>query len=37
MNLFYWEHSAGNFGAMGQAEWDIIKDEFTPYSSLWAI
>lgn len=32
MDLFYWEHWAGNFGAMGQADWDIIMDEFTPYS-----
>lgn len=32
MDLFYREHWAGNFGAMGQADWDIIKDEFTPYS-----
>ena len=32
LDLFYWEHFAGNFASMTQAEWDIIQDVFTPYN-----
>jgi hypothetical protein len=32
LDLFYWEHWAGNFAAMGQAGWDISQETFTPYN-----
>ena len=32
LDLFYWEHWAGNFAAMSQAEWDIVQEVFTPYN-----
>lgn len=32
LDLFYWEHWAGNFAAMAQAEWDIVQEVFTPYN-----
>jgi len=32
LDLFYWEHWAGNFAAMAQSEWDIVQDVFTPYN-----
>ncbi|MGH7380663.1 MAG: hypothetical protein ACREKR_00335 [Candidatus Methylomirabilales bacterium] len=32
LDLFYWEHWAGNFAAMTQSEWDIVQEVFTPYN-----
>ncbi len=32
LDLYYWEHWAGNFAAMGQAERDIVQEAFTPYN-----
>lgn len=32
LELFEWEHWAGNFAAMGQSEWDIVQEAFTPYN-----
>ena len=32
LDLFYWEHWAGNFAAMAQTEWDIVQEVFTPYN-----
>ena len=32
LDLFYWEHWAGNFAAMTQAEFDIVQEVFTPYN-----
>jgi hypothetical protein len=32
LDLFYWEHWAGNFAAMDQAESDIAVETFTPYN-----
>ena len=29
-DLFYWEHRGGNFAAMGESEWDIVQEAFTP-------
>jgi hypothetical protein len=31
LDVFYWEQFAGNFAAMGESEWDIVQEEFTPY------
>jgi len=33
LDLFYWEHYAGNFAAACLAEWDIIHDGFVPFNS----
>jgi hypothetical protein len=33
LDLYYWEHWAGNFGAMTQSEWDIVQEVYTPYNS----
>lgn len=32
LDLFYWEHWAGNFSAAAQAERDIVQEAFTPYN-----
>jgi hypothetical protein len=32
LDLFYWDHWAGNFAGMAQAEWDIVQEVFTPYN-----
>ncbi len=32
LDLFYWEHWAGNFAAMTQSEADIVQEVFTPYN-----
>ena len=32
LDLFYWDHWAGNFAATNQLELDIVYDTFTPYS-----
>ena len=32
LDLFYWEHWAGNFAAMTQAEWDIVQEVLTPFN-----
>jgi len=32
LDLFYWEHWAGNFVAMVQIEWDIAQEGLTPFN-----
>ena len=32
LDLFYWEQRIGNWQAMGQMEWDIAQEEFTPFN-----
>ena len=31
LDIFVWEHDGGNFAAMGESEWDIVHESFTPF------
>ncbi|HEX7797939.1 MAG TPA: hypothetical protein VF456_26435 [Vicinamibacterales bacterium] len=32
LDLFYWEHAAGNYCAADLGEWDIVQESLTPYN-----